>query len=180
MTRSKSITFLASAAVIPLTALAVAACGGGGAASAAPAPPKTTSGAPATVGVAKTGLGNILVDSRGRTLYLFKADKGTKSACSGACAVAWPPLRAGGKLTVGSRAKRSLVGSTARSDGKPQVTYNGHPLYLYVDDQKPGDTHGQGVTAFGAKWFALTPGGTQISSRPSGGSGGVRGYFRTA
>ena len=176
MTRSKPIKFLAGSALIPLAAVTFAACGGGGAASAAPAPPKTTSGAPATVGVAKSGLGNILVDSRGRTLYLFKADKGTKSACSGACAVAWPPLRAHGRPTVGSRAKRSLIGSTARSDGKPQVTYNGHPLYLYVDDQKPGDTHGQGVTAFGAKWFALSPGGTHISSRPSGGSGGVRGY----
>jgi predicted lipoprotein with Yx(FWY)xxD motif len=179
MTRSTPITFLATAAVIPLTALAVAGCGGGGAATAATAataPPRTTSGTPATVGVAKTGLGNILVDSQGRTLYLFKADKGTTSACSGTCAVAWPPLRAHGRPTVGSRAKRSLIGSTARSDGKPQVTYNGHPLYLYVDDQKPGDTNGQGVKAFGAKWFALTPGGTQISSRPSGGSGGVRGY----
>jgi predicted lipoprotein with Yx(FWY)xxD motif len=90
--------------------------------------------------------------------------------------VAWPPLRAHGRPTVGSRAKRSLIGSTARSDGKPQVTYDGHPLYLYVDDQKPGDTNGQGVKAFGARWFALTPSGTQISSRPSAGSGGVSGY----
>jgi predicted lipoprotein with Yx(FWY)xxD motif len=120
--------------------------------------------------------GDILVDSQGRTLYLFKADKGTTSACSGTCAVAWPPLRAHGRPTVGSRAKRSLIGSTARADGKPQVTYNGHPLYLYVDDQKPGDTNGQGVKAFGARWFALTPNGTQISSRPSAGSGGVSGY----
>ena len=176
MTRSKPITFLASAAVIPLTALAVAGCGGAGPATAAPAAPKTTSGAPATVGVAKTGLGNILVDSQGRTLYLFKADRSTTSTCSGACAVAWPPLRAHGRPTVGSRAKRSLIGSTARSDGKPQVTYNGHPLYLYVDDQKPGDTNGQAVKAFGAQWFALTPGGIQISSRHSGGSGGVSGY----
>ena len=176
MTRSTPITFLASAAVIPLTALSVAACGGGGAATAAPAPPKTTSGAPATVGVAKTGLGNILVDSQGRTLYLFKADKGTTSTCSGTCAVAWPPLRAHGRPTVGGRAKRSLIRSTARSDGKPQVTYNGHPLYLYVGDRKPGDTNGQGVNAFGARWFVLTPGGIQISSRPSGGSTGVSGY----
>ena len=84
------------------------------------------------------------------------------------------PLADGGAVALGV----AEVGSTARSDGKPQVTYNGHPLYLYVDDQKPGDTHGQGVTAFGAKWFALTPGGTQISSRPSAGSGGggVSGY----
>ena len=102
MTRSRPITFLASAAVIPLTALAVAACGGGGAATAAqsPAPsktastPATTPTQPAIVRVASGGLGRILVNSQGRTLYLFKGDVGTKSACSGACASAWPPNRA--------------------------------------------------------------------------------------
>ena len=75
MTRSKLITFLASAAVIPLVVVAVAACGGGGGATAAT--PKTTSGASATVGVANSSLGSILIDSTGRTLYLFKADSGT-------------------------------------------------------------------------------------------------------
>jgi predicted lipoprotein with Yx(FWY)xxD motif len=175
MTRSKPIKFLAGAALIPLAASTLAACGDSGVATATPARPKTASGAPATVGVGKTRLGNILVDSQGRTLYLFKADKGTTSACFGACAVAWPPLRAHGRPTVGSGAKASLVGSTARSDGKPQVTYNGHPLYLYSGDQKPGDTNGQAVNAFGARWFALARGGTQISSGPSGGSGGVSG-----
>jgi predicted lipoprotein with Yx(FWY)xxD motif len=183
MSRSAPIKFLTGAALIPLAALTVAACGSGGAATAAtPAPPKTTSGAPATIGMARTSLGNVLIDSRGRTVYLFKADKGTRSACSGACAAAWPPLRASGKPAVGRGVKPSLVGTTARSDGKPQVTYNGHPLYLYSGDQKPGDVNGQAINAFGAQWFVLTPGGTQISSQPSGGSGsgsgngGVGGY----
>jgi predicted lipoprotein with Yx(FWY)xxD motif len=182
MTRSTPIKFLAGAALIPLATLTVAACGsggsGGGAATAAPtsAPPKTASGASATVGVANTGLGKILVNSQGRTLYLFKADTGTKSTCSGACAVAWPPLRANSKPTVGSGANPSLVRSTPRSDGKPQVTYNGHPLYLYAADQKAGDTNGQGINAFGAAWFALNSAGTQISSQPAGGSGGGNGY----
>jgi predicted lipoprotein with Yx(FWY)xxD motif len=182
MTRSRPIKFLAGIALIPLAALTLAACGGGsGAATAATAPPKTTSGAPATVGMAKTSLGNILVDSQGRTLYLFNADTGTKSTCSGACAAAWPPLRASGKPTVGSGVKASHIGSTARSDGKPQVTYNGHPLYLYSGDSKPGDTNGQAITGFGAPWYALTPGGTQITAQPSSGSssgsgGGSAGY----
>jgi predicted lipoprotein with Yx(FWY)xxD motif len=100
MTRSKPITFLASAAVIPLTALAVAACGGGGGAATA-ATPKTSSGASATVGVANSSLGSILVNSTGRTLYLFKADVGANSACAGACATAWPPLLATGTPTAG-------------------------------------------------------------------------------
>ncbi len=178
MTRSRPMTFLAGTALVPLAALAVAGCGGGSSgASASPKPPKTASGAPATVGVAKTGLGKILVDSQGRTLYLFKKDSGTKSECTGACASAWPPLRANGKATVGSGANASLVGSTTRSDGKPQVTYNGHPLYLYTGDSNPGDTNGQGVTAFGASWFALTAAGQQASGQSSSsGSGGGVGY----
>ena len=93
MTRKRPITFLASAAVIPIAALAIAACGGGGNAATA-ATPKTSTGASATVGVANSGLGSILVDSTGRTLYLFKADVGAKSACTAACATAWPPLLA--------------------------------------------------------------------------------------
>ena len=175
MTRDRSITFLAGAAVIPLTALALAGCGGGGNdATVATAPPKTANGRPATVGPANSDLGKILVDSQGRTLYLFKADAGTKSTCFGECANDWPPLRAAGK-PAGTGASASVVGTTARSDGKPQVTYQGHPLYLFEGDQKPGDTNGQGITAFGAAWYALTPAGNQVSGEMST-SGGSSGY----
>jgi len=71
--------------------------------------------------------------------------------------------------------KSSLLGTTQRSDGKPQVDYNGHPLYLYAGDQKAGDTNGQGITAFGAGWFALTASGSQVAGSASG-SGGGNGY----
>ena len=169
MTRSKPITFIASAAAVALIALGVAACGGGGqGATAATAPATTASGHAATVGTANAGnLGTVLVDPKGRTLYLFQKDSGTKSACFGACASLWPPLRATGKPTAGSGANASMVGTTARSDGKPQVTYNGHPLYLYSGDQKPGDTNGEGLTAFGGSWFALTPAGAEVSRQAS-------------
>jgi predicted lipoprotein with Yx(FWY)xxD motif len=170
MTRSRPINFLAGGAAVPLVALAVAACGSG--ASAAPAPPKTTSGSPATVGVASTGLGKILVNSKGRTLYLFQKDSGTTSSCFGACATAWPPLRATGKLNVGSGLSAAKFGTTPRSDGRPQITYNGHPLYLFVKDQKAGDTTGQGVNAFGGGWFGLSAAGTQVSGSGSGSSSG--------
>jgi predicted lipoprotein with Yx(FWY)xxD motif len=169
MRRSRPITFLASAAVIPLAALAVAACGGGGATA---SPPKTSTGASATVGVANSSLGSILVGSTGRTLYLFKADGGAKSACAGACATAWPPLLATGKPTAGSGLTASKLGTITRSGGKQQVTYNGHPLYQFIKDQKPGQTTGQGVTAFGAAWFALTPSGSQASAPASSSGGG--------
>jgi predicted lipoprotein with Yx(FWY)xxD motif len=174
MSQSRSFTVLGLAAV-PAAALAVAGCGGGGGgATAASAAPKTSSGRSATVGVATTSLGKILVDSKGRTVYLFKRDAGTKSACFGACASAWPPVRASTKPTVGGGAKASLVGTTKRSDGAPQVTYSGHPLYLFTGDQKAGQTTGQGVKAFGAAWFAVSPAGSQISgaSSTSGGGGG--------
>jgi predicted lipoprotein with Yx(FWY)xxD motif len=149
--------------------LAVAACGGGDATTAAT--PKTSSGASATVGVSKNSLGSTLVNSNGHTLYLFKADVGAKSSCSGACAVAWPPLLATGKPTAGIGPTASKLGTITRSDGTRQVTYNGHPLYLFVKDSKPGQTNGQGVTAFGAAWFALTPSGNQASA-PASSSGG--------
>ena len=170
MTGNRRISLLARAAVIPLAVLSVAACGGGGNATTA-TPPKTTPGASATVSLASTSLGKILVDSQGRSLYLFKADVGTKSACTAACATAWPPLLAHGKPAVGGGASASLVGTAKRSDGAQQVTYNGHPLYLFVDDQNPGDVNGQGSTAFGAPWFVLSAAGNQISSKPSSTSG---------
>ena len=173
MTRTRSITFLASATVPVLAALAVAACGsGGGNNASAPAPPRTSNGQAATVGVANENLGKILVNSQGQMLYLFRKDSGTKSTCNGACAIEWPPLRATGKPTVGRGATASIVATTARSDGKPQVTYNGHPLYLFSGDQKPGDTNGEGVNAFGGLWYALSSAGDQIvHSAPGSGIG---------
>jgi predicted lipoprotein with Yx(FWY)xxD motif len=168
MTRTRPITFLASAAAVPIIALAVAACGGGGAATAAPPPAPstttTTTTKTATIRVAKSSLGSILVNSTGDTLYLFKADSSTSSACTGACASAWPPLLANGTPTAGTGLTASKLGTISRSGGNRQVTYNGHPLYLFIKDKKPGQTTGQGATAFGAAWFAVSPAGNQIST----------------
>jgi len=178
MSRTRSISLLASAVVVSLIAVAISACGSGGSGntgSTTTATPKTADGQAATIGVANSDLGKILVDAQGRTLYLFKKDSGTKSACFGACASAWPPLRDAGKPTVADGAKASMVATTARSDGKPEVTYNGHPLYLYTGDSKPGDTNGQGVNAFGGGWFALSPTGDQVSGQASN-SGSNNGY----
>jgi predicted lipoprotein with Yx(FWY)xxD motif len=171
----KFITVPAAGALLVLAALAVAGCGGGGSSNASSAPPTTASGAAATVGVSNEGLGNILVNSKGRTLYLFTRDSGTMSECSGACAVNWPPLKASGKPTIGSGANASLVSTTSRSGGGKQVTYNGHPLYLFKGDKSAGDTNGQALNAFGGNWYALTPAGDQVSGTSSG-SGGGSGY----
>jgi predicted lipoprotein with Yx(FWY)xxD motif len=116
-----------------------------------------------TVQVRRTGLGKILVDSRGRTLYLFKKDTGGKSRCSGSCAVNWPPLLATGRPRAGSGIAASKLTTTRRPDGKTQVVYNHHPLYRFVGDSNPGDTNGEGLTAFGARWFVVSPAGNQIT-----------------
>ena len=181
MNRRKPMTLLAAALAVPLAALTVTACGSSGNdnnATAATPPPKAADGQAATIGTASTSLGNVLVDSQGRTIYLFKKDSGTKSACSGGCAVAWPPVRTSGKPTIGSGLSASKVGTTPRSDGKPQVTYNGHPLYLFQNDQSPGDTNGQGVNAFGAAWYVVSPAGNAITSSGSSSNtgGGGSGY----
>jgi predicted lipoprotein with Yx(FWY)xxD motif len=126
------------------------------------------------VSTAKTSLGRIIVTSNGRTLYLFEKDRNGKSACSGQCAVFWPPLITNGKPGVTSGAQASLIGTTRRADGRLQVTYNHHPLYTFVKDTKAGQTNGEGVNAFGAVWDAMSPAGAKIekSSAPSGGGGG--------
>jgi predicted lipoprotein with Yx(FWY)xxD motif len=140
---------------------AIAGCGGGGTSTAA-MKATTSSGLPAAVKVASVPkVGKILVDSRGRTLYRFGADKGTRSTCTGACATEWPPLRA--------------------ANGGGQVTYNGHPLYLFEGDHRSGDANGQGLSDFGGTWTAVSPAGPATSgSSPSSGSsssaGGYGGY----
>jgi predicted lipoprotein with Yx(FWY)xxD motif len=118
--------------------------------------------ASATVNLHKTKLGPILVNSKGHTLYLFKKDKNGKSSCSGSCAMFWPPLLSHGKPTAGSGVKASLLGTTRRSNGSRQVTYNKHPLYTYSLDKKAGQTKGEGILAFGAKWYAVSAKGTAV------------------
>jgi predicted lipoprotein with Yx(FWY)xxD motif len=127
--------------------------------------PPRTDAAPASstvVSTTKTGLGTILVNSRGHTLYLFGKDRNGKSACSGQCASFWPPLIASGKPRVAGGAKASLIGTIKRADGRRQVTYNHHPLYTFVKDTKKGQTHGEALSAFVAKWYAVSPAGAKV------------------
>jgi predicted lipoprotein with Yx(FWY)xxD motif len=96
------------------------------------------------------------------TVYMFEADKGGKSACTGKCAHAWPPVL--GKPTAAGKAVSGDLGTVTRSDGKTQVTYKGHPLYLFVKDKDNADAYGQGSKAFGASWYALNPSGKKIDN----------------
>jgi len=150
-------------------ALVIAGCGGGGggtsAYGAAPqSQPQKTTAAATSVDLGHSKLGSYLVDSKGRTLYLFEADKSTNSTCYGSCASIWPPLTASGHVTAGSSVMASALGTTRRNDGTTEVTYHGHPLYYYAGDVKTGDTTGQGLLQFGAKWYVLDPNGIKIDT----------------
>src|SRR5205085_2200476 len=132
-----------------------------------------------SVGVAQSKLGRILVDGRGRSLYLFEKDRNGKSSCNGACLAYWPPLIASGKPLAKPGVKASLLGRTKRADNRWQVTYKRHPLYTFVGDTKKGQTNGEGLTDFGGSWDVVSPSGAKIeksAGSSSGGSGGYGGY----
>jgi predicted lipoprotein with Yx(FWY)xxD motif len=137
------------------------AYGGGGESSGADNSAKSESGAgggsAATIAVADAGgeVGEVLVDSKGFTLYYFEKDEGGKSACYGACAEGWPPLRTEGAPKGTGGVQAAKLGTTKRRDGSEQVTYAGWPLYTYVADKKPGEANGNDIDAFGAEWYAL-------------------------
>jgi predicted lipoprotein with Yx(FWY)xxD motif len=120
--------------------------------------------APAGITTAKTPLGTILTDAHGRAVYLFVADKTTRSTCIGACANEWPPLTTTGTPVAGAGVNAALMSTITRDDGAIQLTYNGHPLYYYDDDKGPGTTAGQGDNSFGSKWYLLTPDGMKIDN----------------
>jgi len=150
---------------IAVVALVVAACGGssgssGGAYGGSTA--SRSSSGKGSVALASTKLGKVLVDGNGRTLYLFEADKGTMSNCDGACASAWPPLTSSGKPTAGAGVVASKLGTAKRADGTTGVTYAGHPLYTYAGDGAPGQTAGEGLTDYGAPWYALSAAGKTV------------------
>jgi predicted lipoprotein with Yx(FWY)xxD motif len=115
---------------------------------------------PATVMVSDNAeLGDILTDDNGMTLYLFTNDTPGTSNCYDQCAVNWPPLLTSGDPIAGEGADAGLIGTTERTDGTVQVTYNGWPLYYWINDTGPGDTTGQGV---GEVWYVLSPQGEMI------------------
>jgi predicted lipoprotein with Yx(FWY)xxD motif len=115
----------------------------------------------AAIDLRQTKLGKVLADAKGRTLYLFEADKPNMSNCSGACLSIWPALSSHGKPQAHGGVLAAKVGTIASTG---QVTYNGHPLYYYGGDQRAGDTNGQGLNQFGAEWYVLGANGNKIDN----------------
>jgi predicted lipoprotein with Yx(FWY)xxD motif len=167
----------AAAVAALLLLLLVAGCGGGSSSTATSSAAKTTSTPPppkpppnaeegtvfVSLGSAK-GLGQVLVDSEGHTLYAFSGDDGGSVACEGACAKAWPPLLdEAGEPQPSNGTAAARLGTIERPDGTTQVTYAGHPLYEFGGDKAPGDANGNGQSAFGGTWTALKGSGEPAS-----------------
>lgn len=151
-----------------LTMFALSACGGDDTTPAAddsPSPTTSESESPAgaTIATSTSDLGEFLVDDKGMTLYMFTQDSPNTSVCEGDCLAAWPALA--GPVEAGDGVDAAQLGTTTRSDGTEQATYNGWPLYYWVQDKAPGDVTGQGV---GTVWYVLDPAGTPIGMPAEG------------
>jgi predicted lipoprotein with Yx(FWY)xxD motif len=148
--------------------LVIAGCGGGGggggSAYGATAQQKPATAAAPSVDLGHSKLGTFLVDSSGRTLYLFEADSPNISNCYSTCASVWPPLTTTSTVKAGTSVTASALGTTHRKDGATEVTYHGHPLYYYAGDGKPGQTTGQDINQFGAKWYVVSRAGNKVDN----------------
>jgi predicted lipoprotein with Yx(FWY)xxD motif len=155
-------------------ALLVAACstGSSGTAAAGSSSPAGASSSSAAAGgsgstvitTVSSSAGTFLATSSGHAVYLWSKDGDGMSACTGACTGAWPPVTTTGQVTASGGAKSSDLGTITRPDGTKQVTYDGHPLYFFSGDSGPGMASGQGNDGFGAKWWLVSPSGSDVTS----------------
>jgi predicted lipoprotein with Yx(FWY)xxD motif len=153
-------------------AVVIAGCGGGSSSSSTESGGGESTGAATASsggsgggtisGAEVSGLGTVLVDSGGMTVYEFTEDSGTTSSCYGECEAAWPPVTASGNPTAGEGAMSSALGTTKRKDGTLQVTYKGHPLYTFSGDSAPGEANGQELDG---TWFALDEAGSPVEGK---------------
>lgn len=164
-------TTIRGAAAVALALLALAGCGssttyGGGSATGTSSSSAAMS--KAALATAKTGVGTVVVDAQGRTVYVFDKDTpgSGSSACTGGCLAKWPPVVAASGTPTASGVTGQL-GTITRTDGTKQVTLAGMPLYLYAGDSHAGDVTGQGV---GGVWWAVAPDGSKISAAASSSS----------
>jgi predicted lipoprotein with Yx(FWY)xxD motif len=153
---------LAIAALVAVAVLAALGSGDARAQSRGVRAARQTHAQRAIVKLRTTVYGKVLVDGQGRTLYLYTPDGHDRSVCYGRCASYWPPLLTAGKPRAGAGVNAKLLGATRRSDGRRQVTYAGHPLYLFAQDSKPGQTNGEGVQGI---WYVVAASGKQVAKK---------------
>jgi len=137
----------------------------GSPAATSPTAASPTPSATAQLATAESRYGRILVDSSGRTLYLFDIERDPTPRCYDACAVSWPPLLATTSSTSDPRLNQTLIAVSQRNNGSQQLTYNGHPLYHYVGDHDPGEIKCQAVIEFGGGWYVVDSQGNKITTR---------------
>jgi predicted lipoprotein with Yx(FWY)xxD motif len=162
--------------ILPAVALVVAGCGGSNKpskGSTAASTPSTVTSAPATGGVKISsstiaGLGPVLVNAQGRTLYTFAPDKDKKVTCVSTCAAVWPPafVPSGKKPVAAGPVKQPLLASDPDPAGGRVITYAGWPLYTYVTDSAPGQAAGQALNLNGGLWYVISPAGKVITKKP--------------
>lgn len=144
------------------SAAIIAACSSqaGGGATTAPATNAPAGGGLTLAVSTSAALGMYVAGKDGMSLYVFEADTGSTSTCTGDCAGTWPPLTVASASDVTAGAGvTGAIGTTARADGTTQVTINGHPVYYYSGDNKAGDTNGQGKFN---KWYLVSPAGEAV------------------
>jgi predicted lipoprotein with Yx(FWY)xxD motif len=171
---------LLGVALVAVLGLVAAGCGGGSSSS---MPKGGVAGAEHSLGTATvmtrkiSGFGVVLVNSKGRTLYVFMRDARRRVTCTGQCASFWPPLKWKSKSrpTAGGAAKRSLLSSDKNPSGGRVVTYNKWPLYTYSGDSAAGQAKGEGQNLNGGKWYVISPKGTLIKHKTSSGGGTTTG-----
>ncbi len=127
------------------------------------------------VHTASTTAGKVLVDAKGKTIYIFAADSPGKSTCIDACAQAWPPVLATSKTLGHSADVKAKLSVITRSDGKTQLAVNGMPAYTFSGDSAAGQAHGQGMNASGGLWWVVAPSGSAMKSTGASGSGSAAG-----
>jgi predicted lipoprotein with Yx(FWY)xxD motif len=170
--RSAALAVLGGASLVLL-----AACGGsstyGGSSGGASQAAHTTG----SIGVATTPAGKVLVDPRGRTLYVFAPDSRGHSTCTGSCATYWPPVPGADAKSGATAAVTATLGSIKRADGSSQLTANGYPVYTYVGDHARGQANGQGTNLSGGLWWVVSPSGARVTTTlpSSAGASGAQG-----
>jgi predicted lipoprotein with Yx(FWY)xxD motif len=125
---------------------------------ASPQPSVRPTGTGRRVLAAASDFGTILFDGTGQAIYLFDVETTPRPRCYGACADAWPPVLTDGPPRAGDRVDESLLGTTQRTDGTTQVTYDGHPLYFYAHEGKH-EVKCHDVFLNGGNWYAIQPDG---------------------
>lgn len=164
---------LVAVALLVLLGLVAAGCGGSAATSQGGVAGARHSTSSVVVKTRKiSGLGVVLVNGAGRTLYAFMKDQHRHVTCTGSCASFWPPLKKGSqKLVAGGTAKTAMLSSDKDPAGGRVVTYNKWPLYTYVGDKAAGKATGQGLNLSGGKWYVISPNGKIVKASQSSGGG---------